>query len=288
MEYLMLAKHWRGQFVDGWLASEKLDGMRAFWDGGVGRGEKPPWSTDKIIGTGLWSRYGKVIHAPVWWLDKLPNVCLDGELFSKDWRTTLSATRAHDADWSSVTYNVFDSPTPKAFAERRLVNNNIISHLMDFDWHEWWPSNGYDVSYQLVYKKLKEHANKVVKIVQQEEITTYKVASRAADIVAAGGEGLMLRHPLSSWFPKRSGWLLKVKPYDTSIGEIVGYTKGKGKYVGMLGALVVKWEDVIFNLSGMTDKLRIEPPAIGSQVAFRHRGVSLDGVPREARFIGVK
>jgi len=286
-EYLMLAKHWRGIHVDGWLCSEKLDGMRAFWDGGVGRGKNPPWSADKIIGTGLWSRYGKVVRAPDWWLDNLPNICLDGELYvNGGWSDTLSVTRAHNANWHEVTYNVFDSPHPSQFAQRRLVANNIITLELAFDHEEWWPN--YEMQpVAFAGLKLGHVANDVVKVVKQTSILTREIQDQLEAVVANGGEGLILRHPMSQWSPCRSKWLLKVKPIDTSEGKIIGYTKGKGKYEGLLGALVIEWEDVTFNLSGMTDTLRHVPPPIGASVRFRHRGVTVDGIPREARYVGL-
>jgi ATP-dependent DNA ligase len=37
-EFLMLAHKHEGQNILGWLYSEKLDGMRCFWDGGITRG----------------------------------------------------------------------------------------------------------------------------------------------------------------------------------------------------------------------------------------------------------
>src|SRR3954469_15820234 len=94
-EFLLLAQdfdpekhHAANHFI-----SIKLDGQRALWDGGVSRGilkEKIPWANinkdqrykEPPVATGLWSRYGNVIHAPGWFLDKLPKgIILDGELY---------------------------------------------------------------------------------------------------------------------------------------------------------------------------------------------------------------
>ena len=46
--------------------SEKLDGIRAYWDGKE-----------------LLSKNGNKIYAPNWFLDKLPPFDLDGELWTK-------------------------------------------------------------------------------------------------------------------------------------------------------------------------------------------------------------
>ena len=52
--------------VDGWLASEKLDGMRAFWDGSE-----------------LLSRNGKRIAAPDWFTASTANSLLVAGSFRK-------------------------------------------------------------------------------------------------------------------------------------------------------------------------------------------------------------
>ena len=98
-EFLQLADHYdpRKHDVAGWFVSEKLDGTRCFWDGGLTRGlptEQVPWASIidpktgekkakvKPLSTGLWSRYGNPIMAPDWWLNQLPCCPLDGELWA--------------------------------------------------------------------------------------------------------------------------------------------------------------------------------------------------------------
>lgn len=49
----------------GWLASEKLDGVRCYWNG-----------------RNLYTRNGNKTYAPEAWKDQLPKVALDGELWS--------------------------------------------------------------------------------------------------------------------------------------------------------------------------------------------------------------
>src|SRR5262249_53879808 len=110
----------------GWYLSEKLDGMRAYWDGGITRGmscyEVPFANVEKDgryvtppKATGLWTRYGKPIQAPLWFLDELPKFPLDGELTMGrgTFQDVISACRRiepRDADWEKVSYRVFDLP----------------------------------------------------------------------------------------------------------------------------------------------------------------------------------
>src|SRR5262249_29125649 len=62
---LLLAESWDGVTnLAGWWMSEKLDGVRAYW-----------------TGKGFLSRQGNVYHAPDWFVQGLPDVPLDGELW---------------------------------------------------------------------------------------------------------------------------------------------------------------------------------------------------------------
>ncbi len=71
---------------------------------------------------------------------------------------------------------------------------------------------------------------------------------------------------------------------------MVGHTAGKGKYAGMLGALVVQRADGLrFRLgSGLSDAQRANPPPIGAQVTYRYNGLTVHGVPRFARFMRIR
>ena len=84
--------------------------------------------------------------------------------------------------------------------------------------------------------------------------------------------------------------MLKYKRWDDAEARVVGYRPGKGKYHGMVGALLV--EDAHgrrFALgSGLHDAERAAPPAIGSTVTFRYDGLTAKGTPRFARYLRVR
>src|SRR5437879_3286425 len=62
---LLLAETWDNVLDPaGWWMSEKLDGVRAYWDGKQ-----------------FLSRLGNRYHAPDWFVEGLPDVPLDGELW---------------------------------------------------------------------------------------------------------------------------------------------------------------------------------------------------------------
>ena len=88
----------------------------------------------------------------------------------------------------------------------------------------------------------------------------------------------------------RSSDLLKLKTYQDTEAEVIGYRPGRGKYQGMVGALVVKTpEGKEFAIgSGLTDELRRTPPQIGSIITYRYNGLTKHGLPRFARFLRVR
>ena len=106
----MLARAYQGQPPEGWLVSEKLDGVRAVWDGAR-----------------LWSRNGMAFAAPEWFTAQLPaGVVLDGELFMGRGRfqAAVGAVRKKvpvDGEWSRLRFCVFDAPEIEGGFEERLA-----------------------------------------------------------------------------------------------------------------------------------------------------------------------
>lgn len=131
---------------------------------------------------------------------------------------------------------------------------------------------------------------------QLRMIAQTRVASRAAldarlaEVVAAGGEGLMLHHADARYGVGRSNALLKLKPHDDAEARVVAHAPGKGKYAGMLGALVVEHHDGRrFRIgTGFTDAQRADPPPPGSWVTYRYNGLTSTGLPRFARFMRIR
>lgn len=108
-------------------------------------------------------------------------------------------------------------------------------------------------------------------------------------VMALKGEGLMIKDPNSSYEPKRSNLLLKVKQFDDTEATVIGHNKGTGRCSGMLGALQVKMDNgITFKIgSGFNDSQRNKPPKIGSRVTFKYQGVSKSGTPRFPIFLRI-
>lgn len=306
-EFLMLAQTYKDQHVGGWFASEKLDGIRAFWDGGISRGERDvPWvNTEKDVrehvATGLWSRHGKIIHAPDWWLDELPPTPLDGELYigREQFQKTVSIVRKLepvDDEWDYVIYTIFDCVPLEVIFKPGVIDSihykKIFTSGMLEDWYfpnevPKIPRLSFKRSYERMMKIINE--SKHFRILTQQQLDYYDYKSQLdemlKDILKEGGEGVVLRDPNSYWTPERSHKLLKCKPYKDDEAKVIGFEPGKGRLEGLVGALIVEWEDTQFKLSGMTDAEREWGYFdLGDTVTFKYRELSKDGVPKEARF----
>jgi DNA ligase len=233
-----------------WL-SEKLDGIRAYWDG-----EK------------LWTRHGNLIHAPDWFTRDLPASALDGELWAGHNRFEFVSSVVLDADpqdvsWHEIRFMVFDLPQDAHPFERRLASLTAMRDAL--------PA--------------------FVQIVDQRRIKDRdELLDELHRVVASGGEGLMLHRADSLYKADRSDDLLKMKPARDAEARVVDYTPGKGKYAGQVGALVVETRDGIrFSVgSGLSDHDRIDPPKVGSWITYRYQALTIHGVPRFARFVRVR
>jgi len=304
-EFLMLADIYDEDrdSVYGWRMSEKLDGMRCFWDGGISRGEwasEVPWCNvekDKkaVEATGLYSRYGKVIWAPDEWLDGLPGILLDGELVGGTWEETVSTVKRQDysGDWDRVEYSVFDSPLVEQVFDDRELWGRRRDGIMEWVVERGVKEKGFTgKAFEDVYNKLRNLDLGRGRLIEQKVLSHSGVKLRGeiedalTEVIGRGGEGLMLRCGWSRWEPRRSRNLLKVKVVLDSEATVLGFTEGKGKYLGLVGALLCEWADgTIFELSGMTDRER-EPGyfRVGEKISFKYRKVSQKGVPIEPRF----
>lgn len=296
-EFLQLAKNGKVDqpFFGDWFLSEKLDGQRAYWDGGLTRGEsvsKIEWYNDdrkdensEVYSTGLWSRYGNVIHAPDWWLDSLPAMALDGELWMGRgaFQDLVSVTRRtvnfDEKGWRDVKFMVFDAPAYSEVFQQGVINNLNYKKVMHPGMVEdFIVKNETNFRNKVIFNKSQSFAlrlnflkiyldqedkSKNIKLHKQVKLPYGQVESRLfieeelERIVATGGEGLMLRDGSSYWQPKRVGTLLKIKNMDDAEGIVIGYKSAEiGKLHGKIGSLIVRFGSVEFELSGFTDAER--------------------------------
>ncbi|GAA5898178.1 uncharacterized protein JCM6883_000948 [Sporobolomyces salmoneus] len=250
----------------GWWVSEKLDGVRAYWDGQ----------------TTLWSRTGKALSAPQDFLAQLPRGrSLDGELYigrNRFDETSGIVRSLHSPRWDELKYMVFDAPflSNSPFEDRLACLESLFPSLSLEDVEKEQPD-----------KKKVESCVALVehKVCQGME----ELKKQLVEVQNLGGEGLMLRQPGSLYVGKRSRTLLKVKTFYDAEAKVVGYEAGKGKYEGMTGSLVCQMQDgkTTFSVgSGLTDERRQSPPAVGSIITYRFFELTKQGIPRFPTFVG--
>ncbi len=252
---LMLANSYHGGVVlaDYWV-SEKYDGVRAYWDG-----------------TRLLTRSGELIAAPAWFTAGWPAQPLDGELWAGRGQFTAAVSAARtqvpdDTAWKAMRYMVFDVPSNPEVFSRRMPAVDAAVKTIGKPW--------------------------VVSVAHSKVLGQAALQALLRRTVKDGGEGLVLRRANAVYRGKRSDDLLKFKPHTDAEARVVRHIAGKGKFKGMLGAMVVELparageQPRQFKLgTGLSDQERLQPPPVGAIITYRYRGVTDSGLPRFASYL---
>jgi DNA ligase-1 len=236
----------------GYLVSEKLDGVRAYWDG-----------------QRLFTRHGQPIAAPAWFVAHLPAQALDGELWMARGRfeATSAAVRRQqplDAEWRALHYMVFELPGAAGTFEQRAAS--LLALAAQAAWEG-------------------------LQAVPQQRVATHAaLQARLAEVVSGGGEGLVLHEAAAPYQTGRQASLLKLKPHDDDEAVVLAHVAGTGRLQGLMGALRVRnGAGQEFSIgSGFSDAERRAPPAVGSTVSYRYRGLTNSGLPRFATYLRVQ
>jgi hypothetical protein len=339
------------------LLSEKLDGQRCFYDGGITRGmlkSDIPWancakdSRYRIppVATGLWSRYGNVIHAPAWFLDLLPAFPLDGELWTRrgghqECRSIISKLVPNLKDWRKVHFVIFDSPAYESIfydSEIDLPNyKKVFKDILPWIAEQClikgvsnFSEKGEVYETTLTNLDSSDIWNPHVHLLNQTKLSDIESEAREqyenalSEVLKLSGEGLVTRSANFEYLPERVHHCTKHKPYQDAEAIVKGYVTGRetdkgSKLLGLMGALIVEWEGKTFKVSGFTNNERTlvctdtngefddlgvaevwaedNPETIcpddiealhfprGSQVTFKYRELTDDGIPKEASYM---
>ena len=247
----LLAREWPpAADPAGFLVSEKLDGVRALWDGRQ-----------------LRFRSGRPIAAPAWFTQRLPAEPLDGELWLGRGRfEALSGlvrrSQPDDSGWQALRYQVFELPAAGgSFAERAARLQALAAR--------------------------QAAGSPWAALAQQPAQGRAWLAQSLATVLAAGGEGLMLHRADAPQASGRGPWLYKHKPLHDAEALVLAHQPGQGRLRGLLGALQVRTDDGVELAigTGFTDADRRQPPAVGERITFTHRGYTAGGVPRFASYL---
>ncbi len=244
---LLLLKTYKDQNISGWVMSEKLDGIRAYWSG-----------------TKLLSRSGKEINAPSWFTKEYPPFEIDGELWTKrgDFENISSIVRdkTPSTKWKEIKHYIFEVPNALGGLLKRL-------------------------------EKLKPYESDIIKKIPQIEVRNQKELYKfLKEIESKKGEGVVVRDPKAHYIDRRTSKALKVKRFIDSECIVVGYTKGKGKFTNMVGALKCQMPNgTLFKIgTGLSNKIRQNPPSIGEKITFKYQNLTKYGKPRFPVFMRVR
>ncbi len=262
---LLRLSEYKDQNVSGWLASEKLDGVRAYWDG-----------------ENLLSRQGKKLNAPLSFTKNFPKLALDGELYSKELKfeeiqATVMDKLPDEKAWRRLKFHVFDVPE---------ASGGLLDRL------------------EVLAKFLKNEPNHNLIIIKQIKMRdNAQFLKFTEDIIVKGGEGAAVREPNAPYERKRSKNALKFKKFKDAECEVIAINKGSGKYVKFAGSLTCKAlgskddeekagepkSGTIFKIgSGLSDEKRQNPPEIGSIITYKFQNLTAKGKPRFPIFLRVR
>ena len=247
----LLAKVYKQENVSKWWVSEKLDGVRAIWNGKK-----------------LHFRSGKLISAPNWFIENFPEQLMDGELWMgrgtfEKLSGIVRKIQPNHNEWKQVSYMLFELPKHPGTFTQRVRKMVKLTETLKISWLQPIPQ----------IRLNSENA----------------LLNMLDEIVTKGGEGLMLHQADSLYHSGRSNDLLKLKPWQDAEATVVEILPGKGKFIGMMGSLLVADESGrIFRIgTGFSNKERRNPPAVGTVITYKFTGTTKKGLPKFASFLRI-
>ncbi|MCI6988920.1 MAG: DNA ligase [Campylobacter sp.] len=247
---ILLLKEYNDENLSGFVMSEKLDGIRGYWDG-----------------KRLMSRNGNDFNPPEFWTVNFPDFAIDGELWSGRGEfekiSSIVSSSKDKERWNEIKFMIFDVPDANGTLKERL---GVLKSFLD------------------------KNPNEFIKIISQYEVSDKASAySFLNEALSLGGEGIVLRKNDAPYERFRSSNALKLKPTNDSECEVIAINKGKGKNSGKMGSVTCKDESVTFKVgSGWSDDDRTNPPKIGDTITYEYRGLTKNGIPRFPTFLRYK
>ena len=244
---LLLANKWTPDIdPTGWWMSEKLDGVRAWWNG------------KEFI-----SRLGNKFDPPAWFTKSMGTQQLDGELWMgrKMFQKAISVVRSQglDKEWKAVKYLVFDIPDMKAPFEKR-----------------------YEAMLTL---KLPEHCT-IVPQIKCAGVEQLKESLKAYELLGAEGLMLrkpcsMYEGRRSSTLLKVKTFY---DAEAVITGFVAGKGRHEGR-LGAYECKMANGKTFSCG-TGLSDKDRNSPLKVGTKITYRCVELTDDGIPRFPVYVG--
>lgn len=241
-------KIYKDQDISGWYMSEKLDGIRGYWDG-----------------KNLYTKNGNLIHTPKSFTKNFPSFSLDGELWTKrdDFENIQSIVLDKEPSdkWSEISYNIFEVPKATGDFKQRLHKVEI-----------WF----------------KRNPNKNVSIIKQVKCKGEEhLLSFLDEIVALKGEGVIVKDASRGYHTGRSPYILKVKKALDMEGVVIGHNhKNDGSFKSL--KVKLENGVIFNLGSGFSAKQRQNPPKVDEMITFKYYGFTKTGKPKFASFLRIR
>ncbi|WP_430472205.1 DNA ligase [Wielerella bovis] len=241
---LILAKEYRQQNIKGWMMSEKVDGVRAYWDG------------KQLI-----SRQGNVFTPPAGFTRDFPPFAVDGELYAGrgTFERVSVAVRSSSGDWRGIRLHIFDVPHAKGSLKQRLAvaQKYITAH----------PNINMVVLPQIEVRDI-QHARQFLRQIEQGGGEGVMLRNPSTAYVGGRSDNLL---KLKSAHDAECV-VTKHHQGKGKYADMLGAISCKNE----LGEFRIG--------SGFTDADRRNPPKIGSVITYKYRGFTSKGLPRFATY----
>lgn len=230
-----------------YLVSEKLDGVRALWDGRV-----------------LRFRSGRPVPAPAWFLAQLPPLALDGELWlgrrTFDELSAIARRREPmDDEWRRVRLHVFELPQAAGTFEQRATQIRALA-------------GGVVVAVEQVRVTSRNALLARLDAVVQAGGEGLMLHRADAPVASGRSDWLLKLKPemdaeavIVSHEPGKGRWAGALGALVLQTPEGVCFKLG----------------------TGFTEAQRRHPPPVGARVTYRYRDLTPGGKPRFASFVRV-
>ncbi|RDU69577.1 DNA ligase [Helicobacter cholecystus] len=233
-----------------YVYSEKLDGVRAYWDG-----------------KHLYTKGDRKLIAPNFFTQNFPPFAIEGELWSKrgDFENIVSIikSKSNPQKWHELKFYIFEVPNQKGGILERL----------DF-----------------LQAYLNTHPAPFIQIIPQFQVTTLQALKEVLQTIhKEGAEGLVVRNKFAPYYTGRNKDAMKFKPYQDRECKITAYIQGRGKYKNQVGAFECIDEKTKFKIgSGMSDEFRKNPPKIGTIITYKYFGLHKNNKPKFPVFLRIR
>jgi DNA ligase-1 len=247
---VLLAHKWETDVdLTGWWLSEKLDGVRAYWDG-----------------TRFLSRLGNPFYPPETFTEKLPAHPLDGELFGgrKSFQRTVGIVKRQDRSplWNELTFVVFDMPAhPGPFEARIDAARSALANVAR--------------TRVLEHERCEGIAHLQRRLAEVEALGGEGLMARKpGSAYVAGRSDTLLK-------------IKSFKDAEARVVDHLPGTGKHAGRLGALAVELA--DGTRFHVgTGFSDAERTKPPPRGAIITFRYQELTDGGVPRFPTFVGVR